>query len=175
VRPDHLFLGTPYDNTHDAMNKGRLRIAGLLGRRGAEVHSAKLTPDVVAAARQARAGGARFNEIAAKAGVSREIARRAVRGESWGNDGAIPADDFRAMRGETHPGARLTESGVREIRRLNEAGVPKLHIAEHMGVSRRLVQLVLAGKAWAHVPHGDTADAASPIATPTTSPPIPKP
>lgn len=25
VRPDHLFLGAPYDNMHDAMNKGRIR------------------------------------------------------------------------------------------------------------------------------------------------------
>src|SRR5947207_10424619 len=26
VRPDHLFLGTAKDNTHDAMNKGRFAI-----------------------------------------------------------------------------------------------------------------------------------------------------
>lgn len=29
VRPEHLFEGTPYDNTHDAISKGRMKISNL--------------------------------------------------------------------------------------------------------------------------------------------------
>src|SRR3990167_2503573 len=40
INPEHLFLGTPSDNSKDAWKKGRLKNAGLLGEKN---KSAKLT------------------------------------------------------------------------------------------------------------------------------------
>jgi hypothetical protein len=44
VRPDHLFLGTPRDNIHDALKKGRMRS---VSKPGEESHSATICNDDV--------------------------------------------------------------------------------------------------------------------------------
>jgi hypothetical protein len=66
VRPEHLFLGTPRDNSHDAMRKGRLA-SGL--RNG----GTKLTDDHVLAVRCLLASGWRQRDIAQRFGVSQHL------------------------------------------------------------------------------------------------------
>jgi HNH endonuclease len=55
-------------------------------------------------------------------------------------------------RGEGHPRARLTEVQVREIRRLYaEEQATQWGLARTFGVSRSVIQRVLARTSWAHV------------------------
>jgi hypothetical protein len=62
VRPDHLFLGTYADNTHDAQRKGRMPTAEpkvLVGHRRGEAHrwAVKLTDQLVRDIRSEYAAG----------------------------------------------------------------------------------------------------------------------
>ncbi len=69
--PDHLFLGTKKDNTHDMMDKGR--------------QCAKLTPDVVAVIRHACKYEIKQKEVAAYFGVSRGLIGHIIQGRNWVN------------------------------------------------------------------------------------------
>lgn len=74
VRPDHLFLGTPADNSRDMAQKGR----SLQGERH---HKAKLTPAAVQAIRSADATP--NAELAARYGVSDQTIRAVRAGKAW--------------------------------------------------------------------------------------------
>jgi hypothetical protein len=65
INPDHLFLGSPADNTQDMVRKGRARI-----RRGTAHHNLKLTDDQIVIIRARRGNGESLKEIAADFGVS---------------------------------------------------------------------------------------------------------
>ena len=69
VRPDHLFLGMPRDNTLDMLTKGR--------------QSRKLTEDQVHEIRRRRAAGQKLVEIGHLFGVSHQTVRRAALRLSW--------------------------------------------------------------------------------------------
>lgn len=64
VRPDHLFLGTPADNMHDMMSKGRHRT---VDQRGENNGNRKLTEAEV---REIRSCGGMLREVAARYGVT---------------------------------------------------------------------------------------------------------
>lgn len=56
-----------------------------------------------------------------------------------------------AKSGERHPGAKLTEDLVREIRRLLADGVTHQRLADTFGVSRPTVSFIASRKRWANV------------------------
>lgn len=66
VRPDHLFLGTHQDNTHDAFHKGR--------------RPYRLTYEQVAFVRESRTRGVTYSEIAAALQVAESVIWKALRG-----------------------------------------------------------------------------------------------
>lgn len=76
VRPDHLFLGTPADNIHDAMSKGR-------STRGEHVHTAKLTEVQVREIRNRAASGVRRRQLAQEYGVTIYAIKSIVERRSW--------------------------------------------------------------------------------------------
>lgn len=78
VRPEHLVLGTPKDNTADMTGKGRANIA-----RGSRRGGAKLTEADVVAIRAARAEGATGAELASQYGVHRTSIYHICRGDFW--------------------------------------------------------------------------------------------
>lgn len=84
IRPDHLFAGTPAENTADMVTKGRAR-------------------------------------------------------------GASHA-------GMAHPQARLSDSEVREIRRLATEGKDRAWIASRFNVGRSNVNMIVRRASWAHLP-----------------------
>lgn len=76
VRPDHLFLGTPEENTHDMMRKGRKATGPRCGR-------AKLNWDQVEEIRQLSAQGATTVALGLRYGVHNETIRRIANGTGW--------------------------------------------------------------------------------------------
>jgi hypothetical protein len=75
--PTHLFLGTPADNIHDRDQKGRQR-------RGANVNTAKLTPDDVRKMRRFYETGAFSKaELGRLFGVSKHAAMAVINRRSW--------------------------------------------------------------------------------------------
>ena len=54
-------------------------------------------------------------------------------------------------RGENHPGAKLTEPLVREIRDLHSKGYGYTKIAKAVGVSVACIARVVRRETWAHV------------------------
>lgn len=76
VNPDHLFLGTPKNNTDDRDAKNRVR-------HGDRHPYAKLTTKRVAIIRRRSAAGVSRKALAAKFGVSVDSIRRVVIGAGW--------------------------------------------------------------------------------------------
>lgn len=76
VRPDHLFLGTHSDNTHDMIAKRR-------GAHGERHTSAKLTESQVAGIRQRRADGEKLSTMADEYGVSVGLISHICSGRNW--------------------------------------------------------------------------------------------
>lgn len=77
--PDHLFLGTPKDNTDDAAAKGRLNHA-----RGEDSGTTTLTNDQALEILKLK-GVMLHRDIAAKFGVSKQIVSRIHRRLTWGH------------------------------------------------------------------------------------------
>jgi hypothetical protein len=79
VNPDHLFLGTPRDNAHDMIAKGRKAVA----RRGEDNHFAKIdATTALEIARRIRLGERLF-KIAGALGCSRITVSQINCGKAW--------------------------------------------------------------------------------------------
>lgn len=81
VNPAHLFAGTPAENTHDMMAKGRARRGRTVGE--ASPH-AKLTEAAVREIRK-QLGTRRTRDIAKDFGVSKTLISRIGTGQNWGH------------------------------------------------------------------------------------------
>lgn len=80
VRRDHLFLGTPADNSADMDAKGRRRV----GRNtGPHPWRAKLTEDQVREVRLRRADGQSYNTISLEMKISVGVVAQIVTGKTW--------------------------------------------------------------------------------------------
>lgn len=73
VNPQHLFLGTPKDNTTDALRKGRLR-------RGSECGRSSLTNESVLDIRMSTDS---LSVLAGRYRVSKAMVSKIRRGEAW--------------------------------------------------------------------------------------------
>lgn len=82
VRPDHLFLATPADNTADMRAKGRMT-GPHEPARGTRNGRARLTAEQVLAMRARRAAGDTVIALARSFGVSEGAAHSAITGENW--------------------------------------------------------------------------------------------
>lgn len=80
VRPDHLFLGTQFDNMADAASKGRMPGPGLCGEN---VATAKLTEQDVREIRALHESGMPQRAIARRFRVTRQNVRCIVRRITW--------------------------------------------------------------------------------------------
>lgn len=57
----------------------------------------------------------------------------------------------RALKGEAHPRARLTESDVRTIRELRAVGVPAALLAKRFQVPRNHIWMIEHRRTWKHI------------------------
>lgn len=80
INPDHLFLGTPADNCHDMLRKGRARHV-----RGEAVFSARLTAADVLAIRSVPKYFGVCADLARKHKVSESHVNRIRSGMKWGH------------------------------------------------------------------------------------------
>lgn len=73
---EHLFLGTPADNSSDMVSKSR-------GQSGVKHWNARLTPVLIAEARQRHEAGESMALIGASMGVRHSAISRALAGKRW--------------------------------------------------------------------------------------------
>ena len=95
VNPSHLFVGTPKDNMHDMIRKGRSHYPGAPRGERNYIHShpeiisgenngnAKLTNKIVGEIRDLSKNGISQTEIAKKYKIRQCHVSRIIRGESW--------------------------------------------------------------------------------------------
>jgi hypothetical protein len=91
VRPDHLFLGTPADNSKDAARKGRMlagdrhpsRLRPETRPRGENNTNAKLTDEKVRAIRERHSAGVYIKALAREYGVDKKAIQNIVRRITW--------------------------------------------------------------------------------------------
>lgn len=65
------------------------------------------------------------------------------------------------LKGEDHPGAKLRESDILEIRKKCVAGILQIRLAEQYGVSRSTIRDITKGKHWKHVTPSSASMASS--------------
>jgi hypothetical protein len=70
---------------------------------------------------------------------------------AFGERSGVHTHPETVKRGVEHHSAKLTETDVREIRRLAVSGQSGPVIAKQFGVTHHLVYLIRDGKAWQHV------------------------
>jgi hypothetical protein len=80
VSPAHLVLGTPADNTHDMMERGRNRPVHLRGERSG---TAKLTEALIREARELVRGGMTHSAVATRFGLHKTTISKALAGTNW--------------------------------------------------------------------------------------------
>jgi len=54
-------------------------------------------------------------------------------------------------KGSSHPGAKLTEAIVIEIRRMVHSGLSQADVARQLGVTKYCISDIIRGKRWTHV------------------------
>lgn len=86
VNPTHLFLGTPKDNVHDCISKGRKKYGVSKGEANG---ASKLNAEKVDAIRNSRANGSTYRSIAKQFGIGKSQVANIVRGRSWGHTHGI--------------------------------------------------------------------------------------
>ncbi len=148
--PEHIFLGSMADNTRDMLDKGRGRNGE---RAGESIGTSKLTAEQIKEIRSPQYETWILNDIAARFGVSISAICSILNRRSWAHldsSGDAPIQN-RQPKGERNRLAKLTDADVLEIRSDKWAGKLHREIAEHFGVSRRLIGRVLSREMWAQV------------------------
>lgn len=145
VNPTHLFLGTPKDNMHDMIAKGR-QVRTTPPRHSGEDHpNARLTWKQVSEMRSLFATGTySISELALQYGVTNANIGMIVHWRTWRTEDSPPPE---------HPGRnKLTEDDVRVILAEYASGkVLQRELARQFNVSRPLISAIVNKKRWSHI------------------------
>ena len=158
VNPDHLLLGTQKDNMQDRAQRGGFVNAP----RGSRSHKAKLHEGDIRVIRKRLAAKEHPKAVAAAYGVTPTTIRYIRDGRAWAHVPDAEREGERARevavadrhkmrpRGSAHPGSKLTEELVKEIRSSRGTATHR-ELGAKFGVSERTIRKVLSGGSWVHV------------------------
>ena len=127
VRPDHLALGAPVDNSRDMTSRNRQA-------KGSRQGAARLSPADVIAMRQARAAGAKYRELAEQFGVSASQVGNVITGHDWGH---LPG-----AAGKTNVKRLTKEQSANAVQRVRN-GETHTSVADSYGVSRACISQLM--------------------------------
>ena len=147
VAPAHLRWATRTENEADKALDGTLLLGDQHGR-------AKLTWPLVREMRAKAAQRVSYATLAAAYGISRGQVGWVIRGRSWASESAVPGGvrPDPTLRGDRHPGAKLSREQVLEIReRYAAGGVTQAALAKEYGIGRATVGHVTSGRLWRDV------------------------
>lgn len=111
--------------------------------RGERNGNTPFTEDDVREMRRAHRDGTSQTELAKRYGVSQAAISSIVRWKSWTHVDPESRPNIASVR--------LTDSTVRQIRRLHETGVSQKALAERFGTNQATVSLVVRRKSYEHV------------------------
>jgi hypothetical protein len=144
VRPDHLYLGKPKDNTKDMFDRGRAKpVHG-------ETHPlTSLTEQQVIEIRRRYRDGENPKDFADDFGMKWESIYRIARGDTWKH---VPGAVKRGKaRGINHCWSKLTDDRVREAHKRAANGETLADIAREFGCSGVGLGAAVNGKTWKHL------------------------
>lgn len=141
----------------DSQNKLHAFATGL-APVGAGHHNARFIEADVLEMRRLRAEGMPLREIAERFGTSLSTVSGIAHRKGWAHvasneDGGWTAATVQlsVARGERGGQSKLTESDVREIRRLHGEGMLQRDIAAQYGVSKQAISHIVRRTTWAHL------------------------
>ena len=143
VNPAHLFMGTPADNTRDAMRKGRLSDPPRMSLPGEANPNSRLTErDVLEMRRLYATEGRTLAALAEQFGVTLSAVGQVVTGKRWGHaPGPITADTPYFKR------SGLSLDDVRTIKRRYRGGsVTQAALGREYGVCQAVISYVVNGR-----------------------------
>jgi hypothetical protein len=152
VNPEHLFLGTQFENMRDMSKKGRTAT-----RNGSSNFTAKLTEDDVLFIRERAASGEILSNLATEYRVGSIVISKIVRGLSWKHVSGPRTHIGKGTRvgifkGSVNPSAKFTEDDIREIRRLAATGeYTKTKIAKMYNTTDANISKIVLRQSWSHV------------------------
>lgn len=129
VNPDHIFIGTHYDNSHDSIKKGRWP-------EGESSSSSKLTERQILEISESKE---RRTILAKKFGVSKQHISKIRRGDAWKH--IIRNTGFNEQR-------KLAEEQVRYI--LSSSETQRV-LAEKFGVTQTAISLIKRRINWSWI------------------------
>lgn len=132
--PDHLFLGTPKENSLDMVRKKRSTF-------GSRHHKASITEDTVKTIVALLGDGKSAPEISKTLGVNGQLVNRIRRAEVWSAVSGLP-------RPQIKPRVRIDENtAIRIVEMLNK-GLSRKEIVETTGASMAIVTNIKCGQSW---------------------------
>lgn len=138
VRPGHLFVGTPKENSEDAVQKGRQS-------RGEARWNARMTAERAKDMRERYAAGATQVNLAEVFGIDQTTVCQILKGKTW-RDAGGPLFQHRMTT------TKLTEPQELEVVAARLTGARCAEVAQHYGISENTVLNIVKRRA---VPDGD--------------------
>jgi len=156
VNPDHLFLGTPLDNTRDMERKGRS-----VHPKGEKNGRALLDSEMVLRIRSEYSkGGITHRQLSEKLGVPLRSISQITEHRNWRHlSTKEELDNLQRLRdaghlcaGERNNKAKLTAQQVSSLREEFILGAKKAHLAKKYNLTPTAVHFIISRRTWRHLP-----------------------